>query len=570
MKNSKNIQYYVSATNTIQHYYHVKCKFTSKESETVLRMPNWTPGSYMIREYSRFLHGFQSSNTWNQTDLAEWRVLGEGDVEFEYYIYAFEDLTVRTNYLDSEFGLVTPAALFLQVVSEEKLQISIEWETAKNLEVFSPQQKDSKSNLYLVDDYDTLFDSPFFITDQKPISLGIESSKHEIIIQGDLKEDLKLKLCEDLKKIVELEALTMGGYPNDYYLFILILTESGYGGLEHKACSVNIFDPTKIKDSNEYLKLLELLCHEYFHLWNIKRIRPIAFGPFDYTKPNLSKELWIAEGITSFYDAYFLLQAGFLKVEEYLAKIYEDINLLEDNIGENFMSLEDSSFTAWNKFYKRTNNSNNTAISYYTKGGILVLCMQIRILVDTNGSKSFMDILKGLYSKYYLELKRGFTKEEFFAVAKETTGLNLLDEFNLYLTENIRIPVLDYLAILGIQSKQENPINDLGFTCRESGRSLLVNKIFLGRIDASAEVYLGDEIIAIDGIRISTISNLKSILEDKEAESIIEVLISRKSKIKQVSLKLNTAFKDRTLVFADEETKEKNPYWNLFHKIHSA
>ncbi|MCG9875064.1 MAG: PDZ domain-containing protein [Leptospiraceae bacterium] len=569
MKNFFPINYRVDATHTIQHYFHIKCQFTSNQKETILRMPNWTPGSYMIREYSRFLHGFQSENSWSQTDLAEWTVLGEGQIEIEYAIYAFEDLTVRTNYLDSDFGLITPAALFLQVITDQDVNISIEWKLPQDRQVYSPLKNKNDDLPFFVKGYDLLYDSPFLITDQKPTSLNTENTTHEILIQSEMEDTLKKKLCEDLKVIVELQAKILGGSPNDYYLFILILTEGGYGGLEHSACSVNIFDASKLKDRNEYLKLLELLCHEYFHLWNIKRIRPKALGPFDYSKPNLTKELWIAEGITSFYDAYFLLQAGFLTIDEYLAKIYQDINLLEDNSGEEWMSLEESSFTAWTKYYKRTSDSHNTGISYYTKGGVLVLCMQIRILIETNGKKSFMDIMKKLYQVYYLEQQRGFTKQEFFQIASDVTGLNLLDEFNIYLTQNVRIPVLDYLAKLGISSKLENPINELGFTCRESNRGLFVNKIFQKRIDPLAEIYLADEILAIDDFRITSNSQMQSVLETKKENSNIKILLARKSKLKHINLKLGISFKDRSLVFTNQESMEANPYWDLFYKIHS-
>jgi predicted metalloprotease with PDZ domain len=195
--------------------------------------------------------------------------------------------------------------------------------------------------------------------------------------------------------------------------------------------------------------------------------------------------------------------------------------------------------------------------------------MQIRIIAETNGKKSFIDIMKKLYQDFYLKQNRGFTKQEFFQIASEVTGLNLLDEFNIYLTQNVRIPVLEYLAKLGISPKLENPINELGFTCRESNRGLFVNKIFHKRIDPLAEIYLADEILAIDDFRITSNSQMQSVLDTKKENSYIKILIARKSKLKNINLKLGISYKDRSLVFTDKESKEVNPYWDLFHKVHS-
>jgi predicted metalloprotease with PDZ domain len=567
MQDSSVIKFFIESENTNQHLFKVHCQFFSLSKSTQFQMPNWTPGSYMIREYSRFVYGFKCNHSWEQSNLNEWTILGKGAIEIEYFVYAFDDLSVRTNYLDEDLGLVIPAGLFIHPILNTNFNIEIHWLNIKEkFQVFCPLSKITE-NAYQADSFDLLYDSPFILTEANPISLSVEFGNHDIIIHGDIPNDLQLKLCNDLNKIIQIQNKIMGYSPNSYYLFILILSDGAYGGLEHRASSVNIFDGSKLQDRNEYIKLLELLSHEYFHLWNVKRIRPIALDPFDYSKPNLTRELWIAEGITSFYDAYFLLLADLITNDEYLAKLILDINLLEDNQGESIMSLEESSYTAWNKFYKRTNNSHNTGISYYTKGGLLVLCMQIRILVETNGSKNFSLVMQKLYESYYLKQNRGFTKAEFFDTIQEVTGLDLFTEFNIYLVRMERIPISEYLKLIGIIKIIEKPTNELGFNCKETSQGLFVEKIFQSRMDPNAEIYIADELISINNKRVTTNNHIQNTISNLPLSSKISLLINRKSKIKEIILQLNKAFAERKLIIDSDEDLNHSLFNKLFKKF---
>lgn len=557
------ILFLVTAEDTLEHYYSVQIIFQANQDKTQLVFPSWTPGSYMLRDYSRHLHNFHATVKWEQTQLSEWTVQGVGEVQIEYKIYAFEDLTVRTNYLDEDFGFINPCALFLYPRGWEKAEIEVRFILGKQFpRVFSSLPRISEDR-FLANGFDHLYDSPFQLTHSIPYSFDCQGIQHELLIEGDVSEKFRDRLLKDLSTITTKQSEVMDGNPNSYYLFVLILTEGGYGGLEHSASSINIFDSTKIEDSKEYLKLLELLSHEYFHLWNVKRIRPIALGPFDYEAPNLTKELWIAEGITSFYDAYFLLKSGLMKKEEYLDKLMEDISILEENQGEEVMSLEEASFTAWNKFYKRNANSHNTGVSYYTKGAILVLCMNLRIIQETEGKKDFSHILRALLLEFHEKKSRGITKMEFFDTAFAVTGFDLRKEFDSYLTTARRIPVYDYLSILGIYKIEENEVVDWGFQCKESQGTLIIQKIFAGRIDKKANLYLGDEILALNGVRVSNLSQWNSFSSKKQLGEKVTILYSRKSTVRETKIQLGSIFLKKRLELLEDDAED----WETLQKI---
>lgn len=244
-----------------------------------------------------------------------------------------------------------------------------------------------------------------------------------------------------------------------------------------------------------------------------------------------------------------------MEKEEYLEKLMEDISILEENQGEEMMSLEESSFTAWNKFYKRNANSHNTGVSYYTKGAILVLCMNLRILQETEGTKDFSQILPALLLEYHEKKSRGITKMEFFDTALAVTGLDLRKEFDAYLTKSRRIPIYDYLGILGIYKIEENESVDWGFQCREAQGSIRIQKIYSGRIDKKANLYLGDEILALDGIRISNLNQWNSFSSKKRPEEKVKILYSRKSAIRETEIQLGRIFLKKRLEILEDDNE---------------
>lgn len=558
------LNYSVTILDLEKHYFFVELEIISSSSEITLVLPNWTPGSYMIRDYSTHIHKMTAVNSRTNevleiemVDLNQWKVINpSGEVKVSYTVYAFEDYTVRTNYLTNEFGFISPPAFFFYPKGELSNSVKINFLCDPVFPfVFSSLKRMGNSNQFLAEDFDELYDSPFHLSKVNSIFFEVGPTLHELVVEGDVNFSFKEKLAEDLKKITAKQIEWMKESPNPYYLFVVNLSIPAYGGLEHRASSINFFNAELLSDEKEYSKLLELLSHEYFHLWNIKRIRPINLGPFDYEKPNLTRELWIAEGVTSFYDNFFLLQSGFLTPDEYLQRLESDIFSLEESTGENWMSLEESSFTAWTKYYKRNANSHNVTVSYYTKGAVLTLCLNLYLIKHSKERKSLRDVYHKLNDVFVKEKKRGFTKQEFFETILSVTGVDLRPEFLQYIEKPKRLPVEDFLSFIGIKKIQSEPIGDFGFRTKEKEGNLIVHRITHSEINSKIEIQLEDEIIAINGKRINS-SSFSKFEKQILPNETYHLLISRNGKIKEIMMKANMSFKVKKLVFSESITEE--------------
>ncbi|AYV58035.1 peptidase [Leptospira kmetyi] len=554
------------------HYLQVELEIASAQKETILSLPVWSPGSYMVRDYSRHVHkmeAFVSGKNGKSLEvvpigLDSWSVKSEGEsFRIRYVVYGY-DYSVRSNYFTTEFCLLHPPALFLYPRDLEVSEITLEISNALPFE-FCHSGLAGKGKKRGSTDLDEFLDAPILLSNRAAIPFRSGECDHEIVLEGELSKSVQKTLIADLQKITEEQIRAFGGSPNARYLFVLILSEGAYGGLEHLNSSVNMYDPLKALSKDGYLKLLELLSHEYFHLWNVKRIRPIALGPFDYQKPSLTKELWIAEGITSFYDAYFLVRTKHLSAESYLAKVMEDLQSLEKSEGESWMSLEDSSFTAWTKFYNRPNdpNANNTGVSYYVKGGILALAMDLYLLSETSGKFSLLDVMNEVYQTFFVGKKRGFTKIEFFEAAKKRTGVDLKLEFGDYLDKPVVIPIERYFHKIGVKRLDSSPGVELGFTTREERGNLILSKVDWKVLDPSVDLSQGDEWIALNGSRIHS-GNRKDLLKQFKAGDKVELLIARRGKILKRKLKLSKRFQSSQFKFEEHPSEDQVRLRNLF------
>ncbi|WP_246050619.1 M61 family metallopeptidase [Leptospira langatensis] len=551
------------------------------KQETLLCIPNWSPGSYKIRDYSKSIHklDFVSPGpgwTLEQIELDTWKIHSKGETfKISYLVYGYEH-TVRTNYFTSELILVHPPATFLYPKDKLYLEVEVSW---KNLAPFrychtGLKKKEGSKNTWKAKNFDEFFDAPLLLSNEKEITFSVQGCAFDLVILGDVPSADKKKIAKDLETIMKTQITHMGGTENRYYLFILDMTENLYGGLEHLNSSVNQYDPNGFRSPENYRTLMELLSHEYFHHWNVKRIRPIALGPFDYQKPNLTKELWIAEGITSFFDAYFLLLCDIYTPQQYLNKIWKDILELEESAGESWMSLEDSSFTAWTKYYNRPFDPNfsNTGISYYTKGAVLSIAMHLYILSETKGKKSLFDVMQALNKQYHQEKKRGFTKAEFFQAAKKATGLDLKLEFDAYIGEPKRIPIEAYLHLAGIERTPSKPKLEPGFRVKEDRGKLIITKILLGKSIQDTDINVGDEWISIDGRRTLP-ETYKELLNQYQPKKGAEILISRRGQILKRKIKFDSSPSNCEL-WIDEKAKpealairEKFLHWNKEIKV---
>src|ERR1043165_1773560 len=390
--------------------------------EERLVMPVWTPGSYMVREFARHVQDFAAADAagqplkWEKTNKDTWRVVTNGAREWHatYRVYANE-LSVRTSELNSEHGFWNNATLlmyldgFLKNPSTVRVLAPDVWKVATGLPPVPGQR-----NTFRAENFDVLYDSPFEVSNFKTLVFNVKGVPHRIVIDGEGNYDPE-RVRTDVMKIVETEAALMGEIPYRDYTFILHLRANAGGGLEHLNSTALGYPRFgfKIRSGDratsaapnttdtferDYRGFLGLVSHEFFHLWNVKRIRPDALGPFDYTQENYTKVLWVAEGITDYYADLFLRRAGLITEGDFLGATARSIQALQNTPGRLEQSAEESSFDAWIKYYRPDENSSNSQVSYYEKGALLGLLLDLEIRRRSNNAHTLDDVMRALYT----------------------------------------------------------------------------------------------------------------------------------------------------------------------------
>ena len=433
--NDTKISYHISMPEPHTHYYEVEMTVSNNRDRTVqLKMPVWTPGSYLVREFARHIPrvrafaGTQQLKV-DKIDKNTWEVRAGYYKEFTvmYRIYAYEQ-SVRTSYLSDSRGYLNGTSIFLYVADrkyepgEVKVTPFRGW---RKISTGLPKVK-GKRNTFSFPDYDVLADSPFLIGNHDLLTFKVKGIPHEIALYGQGNVD-KDQLKDDFKKIVQSTAEIFEDLPYDRYIFFILMLDGLGGGLEHLNSTTIQADRWIFSDDNRYQRFLSTVAHEYFHTWNVKRIRPIALGPFDYDKENYTDDLWISEGITSYYDNLLLLRSGIVDVEGYFKLVGRDITSVETAPGRLIQSAVESSFDTWIKNYRRNEESHNVMISYYSKGAVTGLMLDLAINASTNGRKSLDQVFQELNRRYENDPSTGFTSKEFRTVCENVAGRKLDD-----------------------------------------------------------------------------------------------------------------------------------------------
>ena len=385
--------------------------------------------------------------------------------------------------------------------------------------------------------YDLLADSPVALGKFDISSYQTAGVPHKIVMIGTGNYDLE-KVTGDFKKITDVEAEMFDNqHPSKQYIHFIQNVDNGGGGLEHLNCHTSQVSRWVYDKEEAYLKFLGLISHEYFHLWNVKRIRPIELGPFDYNKENYTDLLWVAEGITSYFDDLFLKRAGFHTEESYLKAVAYNINRLENQPGRKVMALNESSKLAWVKAYMTNENSNNVTISYYNKGMLVAWMLDVEIFSATNGSKRLDDVMLELYNTYYRKQARGFTYQEFVETCSAICGKSLQDFFDTYTTTTTPLPYAKYLKITGYDLNNEAAESpSMGVKTKSENGKCIVSFIKVDGPAAEAGLSVNDELIAINGWRVE--NEVNTSINGYEIEKDIEIVYSRSGKIHTTQLEL--------------------------------
>jgi predicted metalloprotease with PDZ domain len=565
---AQQVRYSLRMSKPETHYFEVEMELSNFKSATLdIKMPVWAPGSYLVREFASKVNLVRAKDAQGKSlevtkvDKNTWRIQTNkaSKVVVNYEVYAFE-LTVRTSFLDQTHGYVNGTSVFMYVDQFKHLPGKLTViphasfkKVATSLSRETEGLAADNAHFFKFSDYDELADCPIEIGNHLEFSFTASGIPHHVAMYGEGNFDVE-KLKYDMAKIVEACTNVYGQNPNKEYWFIIHNTTSGGGGLEHTTSTtlnVNRWTYT----GSKYLGFLSLVAHEYFHLWNVKRIRPIELGPFDYDKENYTTLLWVMEGFTSYYDELILRRAGYYTEDEYINTLFSSINSVENQPGTRVQPVAHSSFDAWIKAYRPNENSYNSTISYYSKGQVLAALFDAMIVANSKGKRSLDDLMRRLYDEYFVRLKRGFTESEFKKELESLTGAKLDDFYAKYIHGT---DVIDYDGILskvGVNVRnagRSEPV--FGSSVSEENGKLVVKRVTSGSAAERAGLSVHDEIIAFNGFRVGQ-SRFNDYLSGLVAGEKFMLLVARDEVLIELKAEMGEQTKS---VYRSSLSEEKN------------
>jgi predicted metalloprotease with PDZ domain len=569
----QNIHYTLRMPKPQNHYFEVEMLVSDiKDAEFEVKMPVWAPGSYLVREFSKNVNLVKaydekgkelevlkkSKNAW---------VIKKGSakkVSVKYEVYSFE-LSVRTSFLDLTHGFVSGSGVFMYVDKLKDKTGTLDVIPYKDFKRVSTALQKSNESVqsdntfsYKFSSYDELVDCPIEIGNQVEFDFISEGVKHTVAIYGSGNFEVE-KLKKDMAKITSAATKVFGENPNKEYTFIIHNVVDGQGGLEHSnstTLSVNRWT----YQGDAYLGFLSLVAHEYFHLWNVKRIRPIELGPFNYDEENYTSLLWVMEGFTSYYDELLMLRAGYYSQEQMIQKLSSTINYVEGSVGARVQPVAHASFDAWVKAYRPNENSANTTMTYYSRGAMLASILDASIITKFDGKKSLDDFLQKLYKDFYKKLNRGFSEKEFEKALSDFMGEDMSSFFKDYVNGTKAPDFSKEFSPLGLSveytgSKKPN----FGTSLTTSSGKTIIKSIRSGSAAEDAGLSVNDEIIGIDGYRVSQ-SDVESILSSLSDGDKIDLLVAREDQLLEIKAVM-TSYERPSYKFSIEKKTRLFHYW---------
>ena len=521
---------YKITPNPLAHEWHIRLTFRQEHDlETEISLPNWVPGSYLIRDFSRHITTIRAFCNGEYAHLTQvkknrWHTAPQsGEWEIYYTVYAY-DLSVRGSFLTAERGFFDGACLFLQVNGHENSTHQIEFPTLPKTWRIATTLPQTNVHSFQTTSYHDLIDHPVELGNIEFLDFEAGGIPHRIALSGHYPDFDRNRLVSDIRKICETElAMFPSPAPFTHYLFLLHVGDNIYGGLEHISSTALLADrhslpPHGMTDANDaYTQLLGLFSHEYFHAWNVKSIKPAAFAPYDLDRENYTEQLWAFEGITSYYDDLFLARSRTIAPEAYLRLLAQSITRIQQTKGRLKQSLAESSFTAWNKFYKQDENSPNAIVSYYQKGALAALCLDLAIRNKSSGRHTLDSVMQQHY-RDWLDTRQGIPEKQWQARCQAFTGLDLEDFFQTTLYTTSDLPLAGLLATIGIglqwqaqprghggaflsepPTETPAPVSDFGARFKQNSDHATLTHVFNGGSAENAALCPQDKIIAIDG-----------------------------------------------------------------------
>jgi len=569
------ISYSLKMPRPQNHYFQVEMQVEQvKQKTATVKLPVWAPGSYLVREFSRHLNQVKAYSLQGallpitKKTKNAWEIDLKGQTAFivKYEVYAFE-LSVRTSFLDETHGFVSGPSMFMYLDGHKETggELLVQPHPSfKRISTGLTQKSDVKqgnNQTFTFDNYDQLVDCPIEIGNQYEFDFEAAGVKHTVAMYGEGNFDPE-RLKEDMAKIVEEETKVVGVNPNKRYVFIVHNVVGGDGGLEHCNSTVLSVDRWTYDGSN-YINFLNLVAHEYFHLWNVKRIRPIELGPFNYDQEVYTNYLWVMEGFTSYYDELILRRCGFYSQEEMAKKIQIAVNYVESSVGARVQPVAHASFDAWIKAYRPNENSSNTTMTYYSRGMIIASILDVMIIKQSNGKECLDHLMQDLYQTYYIGKNRGFTDAEFKACLTKHTGQDMAEFFLKYIDGTEVISYSMYFLPLGVDVSDVGGVKPVfGANVTEEGGKVIIKSIRANSSAEDAGLSVNDEIIACMNYRVDK-SMLDALMNGAAVGDEFELTISRDKLMRKVIVKI-TGQKRSTFIFTNRHTDASLPLYNYW------
>lgn len=537
----------VSMERPTTHYYHVVFRADGLEGETQdFKMPVWTPGYYEIMDYAKNVKDFRAEDgagrplAWEKAAKNTWRVRTgkSASVVASYDVYAFNRF-VADSYLGDDSGFITPEGVFMHVAGHLQDPVTVTVLPYSGWKQVSTglDPVPGRPGTFTARDFDTLYDCPILAGNQEILTFEAAGLPHTVAAY-DLGSCDRAKFTGDLAKIVEAAAALMGELPYRHYTFIII--GPGGGGLEHLNSTAVTLNPASLADGPGYGRWLSFIAHEYFHLFNVKSIRPIALGPFDYDRENYTNMLWFSEGVTVYYEYILLNRAGLMSRDEILDRLGSTIATYEKAPGRRHQTARLSSFDTWVGYFGRSEHAANTTISYYDIGCGLGLMLDLRIREASKGRASLDDVMRNLYRTFYKEKKRGFTDRELRDACERAAGAPLGEIFDVYAATTGKWDYARYLGAAGLAVDLEpRPAAApwFGATVQDQNGRAVVSGIELDSPASLAGLSAQDEILAVGGSSV-TARSLPEVLTGREPGDKVSVLYSRRGRVGEAEVAL--------------------------------
>ncbi|KUZ15208.1 peptidase M61 [Burkholderia diffusa] len=567
------IRYSIAPKDLAAHLFEVSVTVADPDPEGQhFSLPVWIPGSYLVREFARNIVTFAAFNDAGRkvriakTDKNTWRAAPvSGALTLRYDVYAW-DLSVRSAYLDESGGFFNGTAVFLSVAGHEDAPCEVDiakpagaafrtWRVGTSL----PEARGTKRygfGAYRASNYDELTDHPVTIGEFALATFDAHGVPHDIVIAGRVTQLDMERLRADLKRVCEAQIALFEPKskkaPMDRYVFMTLAVSDGYGGLEHRASTALICNRTDLpvkgrpETTEGYRTYLGLCSHEYFHTWNVKRIKPAAFVPYDLARENYTSLLWLFEGFTSYYDDLMLVRSGLMSQDEYFAALGRTVGGVLRGTGRLKQSVADSSFDAWIKYYRQDENATNAIVSYYTKGSLVALAFDLAIRAQTRNRKSLDDVMRLLWQRYGREFYRGkqagVEENEVETLIEEATGVALGRLFADAVHGTRDLPLAELLAPFGVTLAPDVAPGaaakpTIGARLR-GGADCTLAAVYEGGGAHRAGLSAGDTLIALDGLRV-TGTNLDTLLARYRPGDKVEVHAFRRDELRTAKLKLD-------------------------------